>query len=128
MALLQDLTARGVRLTAEGGSLRVRPARLLTASDRAALSAHKPALLALLGSWPQDRADDALAEALAVLDGAEKVLAPPRRHVLEVYREVVRGLYARRDPMLFEVDAALVSLLARWAEADAGKFVRAEDW
>jgi hypothetical protein len=48
-ALMADLTARGVRVTARGETLRVdAPRGVLTASDRAALVEHKPALLAAL--------------------------------------------------------------------------------
>jgi TubC N-terminal docking domain len=50
--LLSDLTRRGCRLRAEGGRLLVTPLSpgSLTDADRAALRAHKPALLALLSA------------------------------------------------------------------------------
>ncbi|HEX5741242.1 MAG TPA: amino acid adenylation domain-containing protein, partial [Pilimelia sp.] len=49
--LLSELTALGVRLWADGDALRFRaPAGALGAAHRAALRAHKPALLALLAS------------------------------------------------------------------------------
>lgn len=48
-ALLTDLSARGVTLRAENGTLRYRSANgKLSPADRDALRAHKPALLALL--------------------------------------------------------------------------------
>jgi hypothetical protein len=48
-ALLADLCARDVRVTAVGGRLRVdAPAGVLTAADREALAAHKPTIMALL--------------------------------------------------------------------------------
>jgi hypothetical protein len=62
--------------------------------------------------------DAALAEALALLDGEGVRLAagrPARVNVLEVYREVVRGLHARRDPLLFDAAGQIrQGLLARW--------------
>ena len=56
-ALLAALQTRGVRLAAVGDRLRVEaPRGVLTAADRAALAAHKAALLALLRAdadpWP----------------------------------------------------------------------------
>ncbi len=46
--LLMDLRARGLRLWGEGGGLHVAPRARLVEADRAAITAHKPALLALL--------------------------------------------------------------------------------
>ena len=46
--LLMDLQARGLRVWGAGGGLHVAPRARLLDGDRAALTAHKPALLALL--------------------------------------------------------------------------------
>jgi hypothetical protein len=46
--LLTDLRTRGVRLWGEGGGLNVAPRARLADSDRAAITAHKSALLTLL--------------------------------------------------------------------------------
>jgi hypothetical protein len=61
--LLADLTRQGFSLSAEGGGIRVTPASHLTAEQRKAIQAHKPALLALLPrtapafSWDQAEAE-----------------------------------------------------------------------
>jgi len=50
--VLAQATAAGLTLEAAGDRLRVRPRDRLTPELRAALLAHKPALLALLGGLP----------------------------------------------------------------------------
>ena len=53
-ALLTNLRARGLRLRCEGGGgLHVAPRERLVDADRAAITAHKPALLALLADLEQ---------------------------------------------------------------------------
>jgi hypothetical protein len=47
--LLTDLRARGLRLWCRGDGLHVAPRALLVEADRAAITTHKSALLALLG-------------------------------------------------------------------------------
>jgi len=51
--LLMDLRARGLRLWGEGEGLAVAPRARLLDADRAAITAHKPALLALLADLEQ---------------------------------------------------------------------------
>ena len=46
--LIAQLEQRGVTLSADGDRLRLRPAHLVTAAERALLVAHKPAALLLL--------------------------------------------------------------------------------
>jgi hypothetical protein len=75
--LLADLTRQHITLTAEGDSIRVRPASRLTAELRNAIQMHKPALLALLkGSeqsapafiWDQAAAEELLADLRATVE------------------------------------------------------------
>jgi hypothetical protein len=57
-ALLADLVARGVRVERRDEALHVvAPRGVLTAADKAALQAAKPALLRLLADAPNDRHD-----------------------------------------------------------------------
>jgi hypothetical protein len=68
-ALLDSLTARGVRLEAADGKLRWRPREALTAEDVAALAACKGELLALLtppAPWDPAEADALVRSALAL--------------------------------------------------------------
>jgi hypothetical protein len=51
--LLTDLRTRGIRLWSEGGGLHVAPRACLVDGDRAAITAHKPVLLALLADLEQ---------------------------------------------------------------------------
>ena len=74
--LLENLTRRGVRLTAEPPKLVAEPSDLLTDEDRQAVRAHKADLLGLLAPQPAADAkpgvpaaadDDSAGEALAIL-------------------------------------------------------------
>src|SRR5215472_6022452 len=51
--LLADLRARGVRLWSRDDALYVAPRALLVEADRAAITAHQPALLSLLADLEQ---------------------------------------------------------------------------
>jgi hypothetical protein len=64
--------------------------------------------------WEQAAADAALAQALALIDSTAGLTAS-QVNVLEVYRTLVVGYHARRDPLLFEASAAVRALLSRWA-------------
>ena len=50
--LLAALSARGIRVEAVAGRLKVTPAQLLTPADRAAIQAHRHALLVFLVNPP----------------------------------------------------------------------------
>ncbi|HWQ35420.1 MAG TPA: hypothetical protein VNQ79_21415 [Blastocatellia bacterium] len=51
--LIDDLRQRGFALTPEGNGIRITPASALTDADRAAIRAHKAALLELLTTDPR---------------------------------------------------------------------------
>jgi hypothetical protein len=50
-----------------------------------------------------------------------------RKSVLAGYAAVARRYLAERDPLLFQAQAAVEGLLARWQAADAGAR-ESEDW
>lgn len=56
-ALIRRLRARGFRLAAAGGSLRVAPASTLTPGDREAIRGSAAALVAALTPWGHGNAD-----------------------------------------------------------------------
>lgn len=56
-SLLANLESRGVRLWPEAGGVHYRPARSIPPDLRAAIVAHKPALLELLAAWDGPAAD-----------------------------------------------------------------------
>jgi hypothetical protein len=64
--LLADFAARGIRLSHHGAELHVAPRALLETGDRAALVAHKPALLVLLVDLAQLERDGTAAQLRAV--------------------------------------------------------------
>jgi len=64
--LLGDLRARGLRLRCEGGRLHVAPRACLADGDRAAITAHKPALLALLADLEALERDGSAAQLRAI--------------------------------------------------------------
>jgi hypothetical protein len=100
--LLADLTRQGFTLTVEGEGIRVTPRSRLTAGQREAILAHKPALLGLIcplgegspcarPSRPSPTATPPPAEAL-------QLLADIRATVERLRREDFRG----KPPPLFE--------------------------
>jgi hypothetical protein len=118
--LLEDLSRRGFTLAPEADGVRVTPASGLSADLRQAIQAHKPALLALLRPWDQARAAAALAEAEAAVDRLERASRTDgQRRAAAAYRAAVRGLHARRDPLLFDDLAEHLGALAqRWARGE----------
>jgi hypothetical protein len=79
--LLQSLAGRGITLSVEGEGLRARPASRLTAEDRAAVQAHKPALLAMLRPalplWDQAEAGHLVNELRAEVSQLQQALGRP---------------------------------------------------
>src|SRR5262245_48676307 len=71
--LLGDLRARGLRLRCEEGKLLVAPRTRLADGDRAALTAHKPALVALLDDLEQLERDGTATKLRAIA----ATLTPP---------------------------------------------------
>jgi hypothetical protein len=67
--LLTDFRARGLRLWGAGGGLHVAPRACLLDADRAALTAHKPALLALLADLDELERDGTAARLRAIATG-----------------------------------------------------------
>ena len=109
--LLADLTRQGFTFAPDGDGIRVTPASRLTAEQREAIRAHKPALLALLAAplrpapaflWDQAEAERLLAdlrEALARIEAAVAAgKAPPvRLAVLRTWLEVAEGYVSDRE-------------------------------
>jgi hypothetical protein len=73
LALLSNLSTRGIMLIPDGDALIARPRQRLTDADREAIRRHKSALLAHLS------AEDARAEALAVLQRLKAFTLPTGR-------------------------------------------------
>jgi hypothetical protein len=142
LALVADLGARGFLLEVEGERLHVSPARQLTDADRDALRRLKGAIIAALldpgrtergrsvpsvptvpdaPPWDEAEADGVLADALGLLDGALARVAntEPRRRVLGVYRDLIRGHHEKHDGMLWQAVTGLEMLAARWRSEDA---------
>jgi len=67
--LLTNLRTRGVRLWGDGGALNVAPRARLADSDRAAITAHKPALLALLADVEALERDGGAMQLRAIAEG-----------------------------------------------------------
>jgi hypothetical protein len=72
--LLTNLRARGLRLWSRDGGLYVAPRAVLVEADRAAITAHKSALLTLLADVEARGGDDWSAVAIDVFPGAEIIL------------------------------------------------------
>lgn len=70
-ALLENLTARGLRLIAEPPKLIAEPSALLTDADRAAIRQHKSELMSLLAPAGKARAPD---DAVSTIVGAPPAL------------------------------------------------------
>jgi hypothetical protein len=122
-ALLEDLTGRGVRLSANGDRLRVRaPVGVLSDADRGAIAEHKPALLALLGGAEQTLA--AVRQRLAAF--AERHAdTPGRKRAVEALaaafgRYLERGETARLVVEAAHLDELLRGLRDQWRAAMSG--------
>lgn len=117
-ALLSDLQSRGIQVVADGGTLRVRGrGAQLTPTDRAALTAAKPELLAILTASVQ-LAGPAPAPAAAVPDLSDLFTDRPRPLTRQELAAIAR--FAARSAG-FEPTESYVRSVARRAElfADA---------
>jgi len=76
--LLTDLRRRGIRLWSRDGGLYVAPKALLVEADRAAITPHVPALLALLADLEALERDGTAAQLRRVAEG----LTPDEHHRL----------------------------------------------
>jgi hypothetical protein len=109
--LLADLTRQGFTLARAGEGIRVTPTSRLTAEQRRAIVAHKPALLALLAglerwygafAWDQAEADYLLArlrEGLARVETAVAAGRAPaaRASALRTWLDVAEGYVSGKE-------------------------------
>lgn len=130
-ALLQDLTGRGVVLTAAAGKLRYRaPAGTLTPDLRRQLEAHKAALVALLTSDQQAGLFDAIpAQDLTKHDSRQETGAAPALGPAVIQRETA-GQTPASNPVIQEGTGnagALVAGSGQHLAQDAAPRVRPID-
>ncbi len=121
--LLENLTRRGVRLTAEPPKLVAEPSDLLTDEDRQAIRAYKAELLGLLAPQPAvdakpgvPAADDSAGEALAILLRLKGYTLPAGR--MPAARAIVERCPLLALPELDPAEA-LAALTATEAELTA---------